>query len=183
MSNVINRTQRNDDGDLLYRTSVNTPDYNTNDWLVNPDLSGVSGVPGYYWKVTGTPPGGQVEEMSQPEKDAVDAARLAAAKAAKKAEIVTEAWEYLESRYTAGEQRIIIDLYTQTYIVARTNRRAALAPYFTWREEVCQDMKAKFQSINALTTVAEVEAVHIDTAAMDELDPNINLIAVLNITD
>jgi len=183
MANVIHRTDRDSAGCLIYRTSVNTPDYDTDDWLINPDISGLTGVNCKYWKVTGTPPGGAVEEMNQSEKDAVDAAALAAAKTARKIAIKAEAWEYLESRYDAGEQRIIIDLQTETYINAKPNRRAALSPYFVWREQVVQHMKTQFQSINSQTTVEDVNAIVIDTAAMDALDPGINLITILNITD
>lgn len=64
MANVLNRTTKQ------YITSANTPDYPTADWIINPDLSGVSGVPSKYWKITGD----VVTEMNQTEKDAVDAA-------------------------------------------------------------------------------------------------------------
>ena len=64
MADVLNRTT------LQYLQSVNTPDYPVVDWVINPDLSGVAGVPQKYWKLTGD----VVSEMSQAEKDAVDAA-------------------------------------------------------------------------------------------------------------
>lgn len=53
-----------------YVTSGHSPDYPTGTWLKNPNLSGVSGVPQKYWKVVGD----TVVEMTQAEKDAVDAA-------------------------------------------------------------------------------------------------------------
>lgn len=64
MSDVVNRTTGQ------YRKSVNTPDYDTADWLINPDLSAVLGIPQQYWKVEGD----SVVEMNQAEKDAVDVA-------------------------------------------------------------------------------------------------------------
>lgn len=72
MADVLNRTTKQ-----LLR-SVNSPDYDPADWIINPDLSGVSGVPVVYWKIDGD----TVSEMSQAEKDAVDAANLPAYKAA-----------------------------------------------------------------------------------------------------
>jgi hypothetical protein len=66
MANVINRTT------YQYLQSVNTPDYNAGVWLINPDLSGVDGVPQKYWKVVAD----TVVEMTQPEKDAVDASMV-----------------------------------------------------------------------------------------------------------
>ena len=45
-------------------------------YIEDPDLSAVEGVPNIYWIITGD----VVSEMSQPEKDAVDAAILTAAR-------------------------------------------------------------------------------------------------------
>ena len=72
MANVIRRTA-NPQGMYEYRTSVNTPAYDPGNWLINPDLAAVSGVPPMYWKVVGD----TVVEMSQAEKDAVDATQPA----------------------------------------------------------------------------------------------------------
>lgn len=47
MATVLNRTTKQ----LL--TSANTPDHPSNDWIINPDLSSVSGVPPKYWVITG----------------------------------------------------------------------------------------------------------------------------------
>ena len=53
-----------------YLKSVNTPDYDgVTDKVVNPDLSAVSAVAQKYWKEST----GSIVEMSQAEKDAIDA--------------------------------------------------------------------------------------------------------------
>ncbi len=62
MANVLNRLTK----EQLY--SVNTGDYQTADWIINPNLSAVSGIPSKYWKITGD----VVSEMSQEEKEVVD---------------------------------------------------------------------------------------------------------------
>lgn len=67
MADVVNRTT------VQYLQSVNTPDFPVEDWIINPDLSALTGVPQKYWKVVGD----TVVEMTQPEKDAVDAAEAA----------------------------------------------------------------------------------------------------------
>ncbi|MBT8428494.1 MAG: hypothetical protein KJN79_01140 [Gammaproteobacteria bacterium] len=59
---------------MQYLQSVNTPDYPVLDWIINPDLSALTGVPQKYWKVVGD----TVVEMTQGEKDAADAALAAA---------------------------------------------------------------------------------------------------------
>lgn len=66
MSNVINKTT------LQYLESVNTPDYPETDWIINPDMSDVDGVPRKYWKLVNNVP----TEMTQAEKDAVGAQEL-----------------------------------------------------------------------------------------------------------
>lgn len=52
------------------------------DWIVDPDLSAVTGHPNKYWKIVGN----SVQLMTQSERDAVDAAEEAARIAAEKAE-------------------------------------------------------------------------------------------------
>ena len=54
---------------MIYRTSINTPDFEDNDdWIINPDLSNVQGVPRRYWKIVNS----DVIEMSTEEKAEVD---------------------------------------------------------------------------------------------------------------
>ena len=62
MANVLNRTTKQ------YIRSVNTPDYPTEDWIINPDLTAVAGVANKYWKITGD----VVSEMTSAEKDTSD---------------------------------------------------------------------------------------------------------------
>ena len=62
MADVLNRLTKQ----LLL--SVNTPDYPPADWIINPDLSPVAGVPWRYWKIVGD----SVVEMTDEEKAIVD---------------------------------------------------------------------------------------------------------------
>lgn len=73
MSTAIRKTT-DVNGIFHYVESINTPDYPTANWEINPDVSGVSGVSRNYWKYDGT---NVVVEMSQGEKDAVEAALAA----------------------------------------------------------------------------------------------------------
>lgn len=72
MANVVNRTAV--PLQILY--SVNTPDYDPAEWIINPDLTILETVPIKYCKVSGD----LIVEMTPAEKAAVDAAELAAAK-------------------------------------------------------------------------------------------------------
>ena len=67
MSDVVNRTT------VQYLTSVNTPDFPSGTWIINPDLSLLLGIVDQkFWKVVVD----DVLEMTTPEKDAVLAAEL-----------------------------------------------------------------------------------------------------------
>jgi len=70
MASVLNRTTRQ------YLQSVNTPDYPTLDWIIEPDLSAVVGFAAKYWIITGD----VVTLMDQAARDAVDAAELEASR-------------------------------------------------------------------------------------------------------
>jgi hypothetical protein len=66
MANVLNRTTKE------YLESVNTPDYPVQDWIIDPDLTAVSGFPARYWVITGD----AVMLMDQAQRDALDATLL-----------------------------------------------------------------------------------------------------------
>lgn len=75
MSNIAIFDKKTD-AVLSYLKSVNTPSYSgRNDVLVNPDVTAVSHLPLRYWKHDN----GAIVEMSQTEKDAVDAPAIAEA--------------------------------------------------------------------------------------------------------
>ena len=68
MASVLHRTTKQ------YLQSVNTPDYPTVDWIINPDTSAVTGFGTQYWIITGD----IVTLMDLATRDAVDAAALSA---------------------------------------------------------------------------------------------------------
>lgn len=68
MASVLNRTTRQ------FLSSANTPDYPVEDWIINPDMGSVVGVPQKYWVITGD----VVSEMDQAAKDVVTAAEVQA---------------------------------------------------------------------------------------------------------
>jgi len=88
MANVLNRTvgltfpYAKD-----YRVSVNEPDFPQQDWIWNPDLSAVSGLPSIYWDIVGD----NVVAVDQASRDARDAELAAAALTSKR--------ESLKARY------------------------------------------------------------------------------------
>ena len=63
MAKVLHRESK------VIRESVNTPDFPVKDWIINPDMKNVEGVPVRHWKISGN----DIEIMSQAERDIVDA--------------------------------------------------------------------------------------------------------------
>lgn len=183
MADIIHRTTRDAAGKLLRRYSVNTPSIDTNDWLVNPDLSGLGGVDEKYWKVTGAPPGGTVEEMTQGEKDSNDATILAAVKTAKIALLRSQAVDYLNTRYDIQDREFFHTLIIDAQISSKTNRRAYLASWFAWMEDAVTEVRNKIVDVNTATTEAAVAAVALDGATLTAADPAITVGGALAITD
>jgi hypothetical protein len=99
MADVVNRTTKQ------YLKSVNTPDYPSVDWIINPDLSALAGVPTKYWTITGD----VITEMTQGEKDAVDAAETAARLAAYKQQLKDEFDQQNDNTKALG--LLMLDLY------------------------------------------------------------------------
>ena len=68
MADVVHRTTKQ------HRRSVNTPDFPITDWIINPDLGAVAGIPSKYWDISGD----VISPMAQPARDQVDVLETAA---------------------------------------------------------------------------------------------------------
>ncbi len=80
MASVLNRATKE------FRKSVNTPDFNVAEWIINPDLTDVAGSPRRYWKITGD----IVTPVDASERITIDAAILADRVVSEKAEAKTQ---------------------------------------------------------------------------------------------
>ena len=74
MANVLNRTTKE------FRRSVNTPDFPVENWIINPDLSSLIETDSKYWVIEGD----TVRDMTDVEKDVVDADEASATEVAAK---------------------------------------------------------------------------------------------------
>jgi len=67
MASVLHRTTKE------FRSSVNTPDFDVGNWIINPDLSAVTGQPNKYWIID--PPGSDTVRLATaPEQAVIDQA-------------------------------------------------------------------------------------------------------------
>ena len=107
MATVLNRTTKQ----LIL--SANTPDYPIGEWIIEPNLSAVTGFASKYWIITGD----VVTLMTQGQRDTVDAAELAAARDA-----VADQIDQLEG-YVRGSLLAILDEFNlhATRLVALLN--------------------------------------------------------------
>lgn len=173
MANVLNRTTK------VYLVSVNTPDYPTADWIINPDLSGVQGVPVKYWKIVGD----IVSEMNQSEKDAVDAALVPGAKITKK-QALFDAGSALKSSqgYVDNVRDSLLSLYGDGNKI-RPNRAAHVQQFVNWEYLVDTEVKTKQAAVDAQTTLEGIDAVTLDEATLIAADPLVTVSNSLAVTD
>ncbi len=141
MANVLNRTT------FQFLRSVNTPEFDSVDWVINPDMTPVAGVSDKYWKLTGD----VLSEMNQTEKDAVDAAETAQANEA----LVLS--DYLGSGQSMFDFRSVdykTGLTSRLHKVITTMYRGELREvnYFTDSTETTLVLSVKVFADESLTT-------------------------------
>jgi len=165
MASVLNRTTKQ------YFLSVNTPDFPKSDWLINPDLTTVAGVPVEYWKITGD----TVSEMDQSEKDAVDAVLIVAEKQAKINEFNYTASRIVEDRYFASQMSILSSMLAESYKDEQDNRAAYIKQFVDWGNSITNELTSKTAEVNSKTTRGDVADVRWDTTTIIEADPKITI--------
>lgn len=163
IGNVLHRTAK------TYVEGVELDDYDQTDWIHNPDLSAVDGVPVRYWKITGS----VITEMSQAEKVALDAPDLATFKLSAKDQIRREMLTYIDGKYDSTTFSIINALELGAQADSLTNRRAYLDDLRAWVITLIQQQDTLNASIDACTTLEAIEAVVWDFSSFDASNPGI----------
>jgi len=176
-----------DFGSVLNRTTVayieyaelSEDKYPTDAWIYNPDLSAVEGVMPRYWKVNAD----DVFEMTQAEKEAVDAADLTTFKARGKARIDTVMREYIDGKYPPTTLAILNSLYAHALDSGLTNRAAYLDDLHDWFVSLVNQQTTHNTTIDGSTTLEAIEAVVWDFSSFDASDPAVTPVGALAITD
>ena len=150
MSDVIHRTT------LEYRQSVNTPDYNAAQWIINPELPDC---PQELWEVSGD----EVVEMSQSDQAIYYAQKLQDAKTAKKSEVRDTLYAALQQLgYDPFLLVYATDIKNEAAINGDLERASYVGQLRTWIDEGVDILDAVWASIDTCGTEQEVEAVTID---------------------
>jgi len=162
MADVIHRET------LEYRRSVNTPEYDPGEWLINP---AIPECPPEYWEVSGD----EVIECSPTDRLIIDAQKLDAAKVAKADQITAEFTDALASRYSADVQRDLLSMLDE----ARQNNNAEMAEHIQkvqiWKNAGKLILWEAHDAVAAAESLVDVAAVSIDLTDWLYTDPQISL--------
>ena len=178
MSTVVNKTT------FQVLDSVNTPDFPTADWLINPaglDALIAASVPTRYWKLISG--GTDVGEMTVLEKAVVDSdpTLLAAEKTAMITRLTTAAGFYVDGRYDPNLRDQFGLLFDQdrTLVSLPSPRKIALLVQFDWEQSVYAEMNTRANTVNLAATIPLVLAVSTDFTSFNGTDPNTTLTGLL----
>jgi hypothetical protein len=180
-----------DDQDKVLLMSANTADYigDTTRYAIMPIFpSGVlyrhlKLVPGeilFKGQMIAT---GIVTEMTQQEKDAVDAAELPGAKEANARVLELASQGYVGNHYDMGAQTSMNALLTEAIAYGLVNRAACIGTVLNWVKNVIGYYNDRRDAVMDAVTLAELEAVTWDFTIYDATDPKVTLKQVLAIPD
>lgn len=162
MSDVIHRTT------LEYRQSVNTPDYDAAQWIINPELPDC---PQELWEVSGD----EVVEMSQSDQAIYYAQKLQDAKTAKKSEVRDTLYAALqELGYDPFLLIYATDIKSEAAINGDLERASYVGQLRTWIDEGVDILDAVWQLIDNCGTEEGVDAVTIDLGNWLASNPQIS---------
>lgn len=174
-NNVLNRT------DLRYIADVPSLDpYPVEDWVHNPDMSGVDMNWRRYWKLNGD----VVSEMTNVEKEAHDADDIDAIVSAKVNQLDEEVGSYVQQHYPTRRMMMLLMLSLEATDSSYTNRKAYLASLMAWIKSVMLYFYTQRVSLQGLTIIKAVEEYSWDIAGtFDSTDPNVTIEAAAAIED
>lgn len=167
MANVVNRAT----AQPLF--SVNTPDYPSQDWLINPPgletlISG--NVPPYYWKVSGE----DVVEMSPGEKATVDAALLPGLKAQRIEQIAQQTRSFVVAQgYDDTAKHYLTALLADAYGTSKTSRAAYITEALDWINAVQVAYGTAKAACEAAADKTALDAVVLDLSPFESTNPDV----------
>lgn len=173
IGNVLHKASK------LYLTDVELTSYEGEDWIHNPDMSAVEGVPVRYWKIVLE----DVYAMSQAERVALDAPELPTFKAQRKDVIRRDMLSYVNGKYDPTTFAILNSLDADALDSGLTNRAAYIDDMRDWIISLIQQQDTYGAAIDACTTWEAIEAIVWDFSSFESSDPGITPSGALAITD
>lgn len=158
---VINRTT------FKYLVGVDQTAYDSKDWLINPDLTPVAGVPQKYWKVVVD----AVAVMDDAEKAVVDANVLQSTIDQVVAQFTYDINKYISTHYNLGQQQTLQTCWIEAIVKSWTNRGALVQQVWDWCQTVLDYFYTQRQLMWDATTIDGLNAVEKDFTKFDATDP------------
>jgi hypothetical protein len=170
MGDVLNRTTKE------FLKSVNTPDYDPADWIVNPDLKDVSGVDSKYWVIEGD----AVRSMDNAEKvtNLLPAAMMQKYKA-----LDADIAAYLGKHYDNEAKQSLLASWIEGVDKKYLNRIALIGSVWEWVQKSISVYKVAANAIFAATSFSELDAVTWDFSQFDASDPVVSVVTVQETLD
>ena len=165
MSTVINRSTKE------VRDGVTAASFDLADWIIGVDLSPVENVPVEYWKITGD----VVSEMSQAEKEAVDAGIIPLEIAAKVEELRIATRDFIYTKYAPERQMTLAMLRTEARLDGKQDRAAYCGQVLGWIDACFTYFYTKAFEIMACQSRAAIAAVTWDFTALEAGDPDVSI--------
>ena len=157
MADVLNRIT------LAIRRSVHTPDFSTDDWVINPDFRLIEGIDPKYWKLIGD----ILQEMSREERAVVDAEELRIAKLRKIQSLLLEATNFIKfTGYPVSAQISAVALMVEAIDNGFANRELELKKIHTFSKEIMQIFHNARKDVVGARNIEDVEAITQDFTAL-----------------
>lgn len=165
MSDVLNRHSL----EILH--SVNTPDYDPADWVVNPDLTPVQNVSPDFWVLEGD----TLREMTQAEKDAQAAVQLPTIKFKRVNDMSNAVTAFVGQHYEPARQIMLTALLAEAAAQQKQARVTYIASALAWIETSMSYFYQQAALVGAAADAAAVAAVPFDLLQFSNTDPQITI--------
>jgi len=160
MATVVNKTT------FQVIKSVHTPDYRNGEWLINPDIPDA---PKRHWKINGD----SLVLKSAAEIADADAQWLSESKPNKKNELKHELGEALGSKYDNDEKLSLLLILQLAVATGNTARVGYVSQLAGWIDQGQDLLYAAQDSVDAATTVEDVENIQLDLSSWLAADPQV----------
>lgn len=160
MATVVNKTT------FEVIESVNTPDYDPNEWLINPVIPDV---PKRYWRIVN----GILKVKTASQRAASDVENLVAVKENKKQNLKEELGEAVRSKYSDDEKLsllLILQLAVASGNTARVNYIAQLANWIDQGQNILYGIQ---DLVDSTATEAGVDSIEMDLESWLSSDPQV----------
>jgi len=166
-------------------TSVNTPDYDPSQWVINPaSLSALllAGTSSLYWKVSVD--GLDILEQSASEKAATNSnpTNIANARAAQKASNATAIQNYINGKYSADTQAQFQALSAKASGDNNPGRKAYAKSLFDWIDQIQSHQASLNTAIDNAGSVTAVQAIVPNLTPYDATDPGVTIVGAQALT-